>query len=88
MQSALSSWDRAIGDFEVMVGPADAIANADIHVALGTVYLTAAGLTRLSGEFACCRPFDPRAVDVRHRRHWHTTWLTSLPRRRRPGAGA
>ncbi len=64
MQSALSSWDRAIGDFEVMVGPADAIANADIHVALGTVYLDRSRVDQALREFAAAGRLDPRRVDV------------------------
>jgi tetratricopeptide (TPR) repeat protein len=62
LQRALESWDRAIAGLEVKARTAGG--GADVHVALGSVYLERARVRDALTEFAAAARADPRRADV------------------------
>jgi tetratricopeptide (TPR) repeat protein len=62
VQRALESWDRAIAGFEAKARAAGG--SADVHVALGTVYLDRARVRDALTEFEAAARADPRRADV------------------------
>jgi tetratricopeptide (TPR) repeat protein len=62
MRRALDSWDRAIAVYEITLRAASA--TADLHAALGTVYLDRSRVPDALREFAAASRLAPRRADL------------------------